>query len=330
MFIISSNSSFIECMRHSHILSFPQYSIPSNDECTNTEVKDKPYSGQKCSDNSTSHSFIRCSWDNSPHTSNGGAIHLRCASPQPSISLTVDKCTFLHCHETNGVGGGAIYAEYISTAMVENSLFYDCECVWNTTGPEGAGALLNYIYTRPFIKCCSFISCTTGDDGGGCGIWYSNSSNIYGVEFCRFIRCKGTHETSSEGGGIMIYGNTDFVSCTNCLFYACETKDQGGGIYIQYPTGTSVKPITFCFFRENQSGNGRDVCFDGFNTTPQAIIYSFSCESADGKIDGGPDNWLPRGIFPGVKNRCHTIFLSSEISSGLRTITYILLQHFMQ
>ena len=280
-------------MRHSNILRSSQNSIISNDECSNSKIEGKPFTQQKCSDNTSSHSFTHCSWNNNGLTSNGGAIHLRCDSSQPLISLTVDDCTFLHCYETGEVGGGAIYAEFIGSATVKNSFFYDCKCGWNTTGPEGAGALLDYIHSLPFIQCCSFISCTTGDDGGGCGIWYSHSVITYVVDSCRFISCKGTHQTSSQGGGIMIYGNNDFIACTNCLLYACETKYRGGGIYISYPSETTVQPITFCFFQGNKSGKGRDICFEKFSSTPQAITHSFSFEAATGRVFGGSDNWLP-------------------------------------
>ena len=294
LFFTSSNSSFCGSVRQSSILRSYYFSSISNDNCPASPVTNTNFTNKKCSYSSGGHSFTNCSWNNNGLSSSGGAIHLRCASSQPLISLTVDYCSFFHCHETGEVGGGAIYAEFIGSGTVQNSFFYDCKCGWNTTGPEGAGVLLDYIHTLPLIRCCSFISCTTADDGGGCGIWHSHSSITYAVDSCRFIKCTGTHESNSKGGGIMIYSNSDFITCRNCLFYACETNDQGGGIYITHQSGTSVQPISFSFFRDNQSGEGRDIYLYQFDDTPQPILFSFSYESENGKVSPRSDTWLPQ------------------------------------
>ena len=284
-------------MRHSNILRSSQNSIISNDECSNSKIEGKPFTQQKCSDNTSSHSFTHCSWNNNGLTSNGGAIHLRCDSSQPLISLTVDDCTFLHCYETNGVGGGGVYAENIGSAVVTNSFFSDCQCAQNTTGPEGAGVLLDFINTLPSIKCCDFVSCITGDDGGGCGIWYSHSSITYAVDSCNYIKCKGTKPADSEGAGVILHANSDFLTCTNCLFYACDAPFNGGGVSLSFPSGASLQPLTFCFFRENLSQGFRDVYLRQFPSSPPAIAYSFSCEYESGKVGGGEDDWLPQSTL---------------------------------
>ena len=154
-------------MRHSNIIT-SSYFIPSNTNCPKSSIDDKQFIKYKCDDTSTSHSFIHCSWDNNGLTSKGGAIHIAFSASHSSIILKVDGCTFLHCHETSSNGAGAVYAQHIGTTTVENSLFYDCECAHNPDYPEGAGINFNLIHTYPLIKSCSFISCVSGDDGGGC------------------------------------------------------------------------------------------------------------------------------------------------------------------
>ena len=277
-------------MRHSHILS--SHFLPSNNNCLDSPVTDQTFNSKKCSYSTGSHSFTKCSWDNAGLTSNGGAIHyvLTSQTHQSLASLTVDKCTFFHCHETHD-DGGAVHARYIGTATVSDSFFYDCEC-GTAPGQEGAGICFVYLSANPSIIRCTFISCVSADDGGGCSIWYSNSSVIYAIDSCRCIKCKGTKEMDSAGGGIVISHNSDFIACTNCLLYACEAKLEGGGIWTMRPTGETISPITFCYFRENKSKGARDIYFSQSDSTIQAIIHSFSSESSSGKVVGGSDNWL--------------------------------------
>ena len=297
-------------MRHSNLLSSSQYYATSNNECTNTEVKDKSFNQQKCSDNSTRHSFIHCSWDNNGRSSSGGAIHLRCTYSQPSITLTVDRCIFFHCHETGNIGGGRVYAEYIGTTMIRNSFFYDCQCGTGADGPDGAGALLNYIHTFPLIQCCIFLFCTSGDDGGGCGIWNSQSPVSYAVDSCTFLKCKGVHQKSTDGGGIIFNQNIDMISCTNCLFHACTTPHYGGAISAVYPSGTTIKPISFCYFHQNTAEYGNDIFLYCFPDPSQTVLHCLSTSASDRVCSvlnendiSNPDkfksdsDWLPLGTL---------------------------------
>ena len=312
LLFISSNSSFSECVRNSDMRQYHIPSVTPNDDCPSTPVTNREFKPIKCTYSSGSHSFIQCTWDNSERTSNGGAIHYRLTAntKDSSTSLTVDKCTFLHCKEADPIDGGAIYTAYIGTVSVSNSHFLDCKSGSGETGAEGGGVLCYFISVLPLIRSCTFLFCTTGDDGGGCGIWFSNSSLAYAVDSCRCIKCQGTHIDNSQGGGIMLAWNDMFITITNCLLSACETKYQGGGIWMSYPSGTSVRPLTFCFFSENKSGYGRDVQFINFPSDAEAITHSFSTEpSISGSVCVGtfnsetvvysnihPVNWLPQGI----------------------------------
>ena len=305
----SFNSIFSDCVRYSHIISSSSF-LPSHDNSQDSPVTSQTFNSKKCSFSSGSHAFTTCSWDNNGLTSKGGAIHIAFSDSRPSLTLTIDKCTFLHCHEPGTVDGGAVHARYIGAASVSDSFFYDCACGSNT-GHEGAGICFDAISQQPSIIRCTFISCTTADDGGGCGVWFSKADSVYALASCVCIECKGTHVDNSQGGGIMIAHNTDPITCTNCLLSACETKCQGGGIWINYPTGKSIKAMTFCFFHENKSPSGKDICFFEYSRNTQPILYSFSSNRASGRVDGGPDTWLPRA------NMNHKV----TASYGGRTLT---------
>ena len=262
---------------------------------------------QKCDDTSISHSFRQCFWDNRGLSSNGGAIHfILTKETQQSSSLTVSGCEFLHCKESGSVLGGAVYAEYISYATVSDSFFYDCECGWSTAGPEGAGILLNYISTQPLIQSCSFVSCRSDDDGGGCSIYFSFSSLVYVVHACSYIHCKGTHLTSSQGGGVMLYGNAESYGCTDCLF--CNSQAlYGAGLYLyllNYDERTYL--VRFCFFKNNSvwtNGYGNDVALDCYTPTNNTALFehcfSTTASKRIGYLNNTPwdatdVNWLPQ------------------------------------
>ena len=282
-------------MRPSYLRSYSPF-ISSNTNCLEPSIDYEQFVKYKCDDNSGSHSFRHCSWDNTGLTTNGGAIHyVLSEDTKQTSSISVYKCTFLHCHETS-TDGGAVYARYIGSASVSDSFFYDCEC-GSDHGQEGGGICYAYLSSNPSISRCTFISCVSADDGGGCGIWYSHSPTPYAVDSCSFIQCNGINDAESEGGGIILCLNTDFITCINCLFYGCKGPSQGGGIFLEGASDTTPVPITFCFFRENESRNGRDVFLRGLPSNIRAITHSFSFESRDGRVAGGQDNWLPQGVI---------------------------------
>ena len=274
----SYNSSVTDCVKDSYIISSSPF-ISSNPNCPDLLIENQHYTQYKCDNILTNHSFLHCSWDNSPRASNGGAIHLLCNSPQPLIYLTVDDCDFFHCKESGSVIGGAIFAKYIGVVVVENSLFYDCACGVGISVSEGAGVFLYFLTSYPFLKSCSFLSCTSADDGGGSGICTCNSFLTYAVDSCNFINCKATHPQSGQGGGISIGDNKVFVSCCNCLFCACEAKLEGGGLWIDCVHASTDKKISFCFFSDNKSGGPVDICFYMFSPVYEIVQHCFSSSS---------------------------------------------------
>ena len=275
----------------SHFAS-SSFSSHSNSACSTSPIEDQQFSNENCTYSSGSHRFIDCSWNNTGRINTGCAIYFVRTTTDSTASLSVTRCSFFHCHSSGNVGGGGICVNQIGSAHIFESVFFDCSC-GSYNSLEGGGVMLSSIYTQPFVQTCIFISCVTCDDGGGCSVYYSNSSLTYVINSCIYITCKGTYKTSSGGGGICIYANKHFITCTNCLFYACDAPNQGGGIWIDLPSGTTMKPITFCFFRENKSGKGRDIYFFNFGSSVRAIIQCFSFESTTGRVFGGQDTWLP-------------------------------------
>ena len=277
-------------MRNSYTLLSSHHSLISNVACPDSPVQNQNFFKQKYDTGSGTHSFTRCSWDNSGLTSGGGAIHIVFSESHSSISLTVDDCNFLHCKESNSVGGGAISIKYIGSADIENSVFYDCECGISSDGPESAGILLLYLYSYPLIKSCSFISCTTGDDSGGCGIYCSNSTSPYAIDSCRFIKCKGTDTSSSEGGGAAIGENFMHVGVSNSLFNENHAVF-GGAVEIWEDYLSSFQyPFKFCFFNNNTATKGNDICFA--STPAQYPFLHCLSTTASSRVYNGDDNWL--------------------------------------
>ena len=246
----------------------------SNVVCPGSPIEDQSFVAYKCDSGSGTHSFTSCSWNNNGLSSNGGASHLIYTSPHPSISLTVNQSTFLHCHETGAVDGGAIYVKDINTASVSNSFFYDCECGSNI-GHEGGGLCYAYLSSNPSIVRCTFIYCVSADDGGGCAIWHSQSQTSNAVDSIHCINFKGLSETGSEGGGIYIYGNNKYITCTNCLFAECSTKYVGGALVLSKSAATT-EPLMFCFFHNSATKYGNDIFYYYSPTLTTYILYSLS------------------------------------------------------
>ena len=283
-------------MRHSHNLLSSHHSSVSNVACPDSSVEDQNFVNNKCDGGSGTFSFKHCSWNNSGLSSHGGAIHLVYSSPQSSISLTIVDCSFLHCHETGDVGGGAISAKCIGTATVNNSLFYDCRCGMTPTWEDGAGILFYYIYTLPLIKYSSFVSCISSDDGGGCGIWYGNSSVNYAVDSCHFIKCKGTHATSSEGGAVIIFQNQMHIGLSNSLLHDNHAFYGGALDLCDSSLSDFNHPVIFSFFNRNSvpsNGFGNDVYLSG-PLPKHPLLHCFSTPSLV-RVYNGNDDWLPQG-----------------------------------
>ena len=305
-------------MRNSKVILSLFNSIVSNDDCSDTSIERQSFKKQKCSYSSGSHSFTHCTWNNNGLSSDGGAIHLLSTSPQPSVSLIIDQCTFQHCYEANPVDGGAVYVSYIGSVSISDSSFYDCKCGTGTTLAEGAGVCILYISVKPLLLRCSFISCVSPDDGGGCGIYYCDSSLLYTVDSCCFIKCIGK-DSDGQGGGVLFYRNTGNQACTNCLFSELEAY-YGGAFYSYIPNYVENSyPVKFCFFNKNSdlaSGYGTDVCFDELYPNNNTVLFQQCFSTSDSKRVGyhysiwsSTDvDWFPSGTLSYMNAQEETLF----------------------
>ena len=308
----SSNSSFNECVRKQSIRKNSYSSIPPayNTGCSANPTEDQQFTNQSCTYTSGVHSFFHSTWDNDRYEDGGCAICIIGSSDAPSGTLEVDQCSFSHCHSSGNVGSGGVAALYISSASVSSSVFVDCSCKSANT-QEGAGVLFGGISLRPLIIDCSYFTCTTWDDGGGCGIWHSHSAHAYVVEACLFIQCRGLNLTSSQGGGAVIGANSNFITCTNSLFSFCSSLYHGGGLALASQFCLPDQPLTFCFFHQNTAKYGNDIYYYYTPDPTSDILHCFSTSSPHRicyveNVDDNADpnkyeyddaNWLPKGRF---------------------------------
>ena len=238
-------------------------------------------------------------WNNEGLINQGCAISFQGPSDAPSGTLEVDKCSFFHCHSSD-VGSGGVFAHCISSASVSDSIFFDCSCSEAST-QEGGGVFMGNLSGKPLVQSCSFISCTSGDDSGGCGIWYCSSSLTYSVDFCRFITCKAAHPESGQGGGAVLAWNEQFVPLKNCLFFSCDAVSEGGGLWIDCRYATNDRKFVFCFFSQNTADSGKDVCVWRFPLNYVPLLHCFT--TSTGKTVGEYENtnehnnWLPQGTL---------------------------------
>ena len=114
-------------------------------------------------------SFTNCNFtsvSNTGHTSeNGGAICYEVANG----NLIVTSCSFSHCIAYSKEGGG-IYCNNAAYVSVSSSAFSVCAAHAHTGGSGGGGITLRQIQIHPQISLCTFISCSSEDDGGGVAV----------------------------------------------------------------------------------------------------------------------------------------------------------------
>ena len=315
----SSNSTFIECVRkpssQSNTISYQddRHTIiigADNHHFENTSaiVNDNTHKSPGHLTLTTSATFTSCVWRKC-EASNGGGIYLKAGT---AISLSVIKGEFYSCKSTPERGGG-IYIEGIGDVRIKQTLFL--ECISEATNGAGSGGIEMWTVQKPpQIEECSFLSCKSGDDAGGLGIWNTPLYQQTCVMECQFIECTINHTTSSGGGGLIIWISKAAVGCTECLFSKCYSACVGGGLASHISSSDSFKntPLfSFCFFNNNAAREscGNDCylvewipnppCVHSFSTTASSRL----CYDETGNGWNNPtvytvlDNWLPSGAL---------------------------------
>ena len=239
--------------------------------------------------------FISCNNNQNRPEGDGGAISYSVLNGH----LIVTSCYFFNCIAYQKEGG-AIDVRDADYATISSSSFVNCQTHLPHSGIIGGGGInLRSIQQIPLISLCIFISCSSGNDGGGASIWdFSSSITDPICSSCCFIG--GT--TGDAGAGVILYNNTNPSPCSNCLF-SSNDADFGGAIYIYYVTYPSNSyPIQFCFFHANSASKyGNDVAIENFllNQDNPIINYSFSTVGSNRLAyhDSGWHNttvdWLP-------------------------------------
>ena len=154
------------------------------------------------------------------------------------------------------------------------------------------------VQEHPHIADTFFISCETGNDGGGLGIWNSPLYQETCVKGCRFILCRGNNTSSSGGGGMIVWSSYAANGCSECIFVSCSSPQIGGGLCYGIASSTSLKNIplsSFCFFKDNSCSRGNDAFIEGWMPT-KPFLHCFSTTTNSPRIDpsGHDDNWHPQ------------------------------------
>ena len=168
----------------------------------NEEYKDTNYTSQISLNNTSSHTFINCTFTSSS-SAFGGAIYFN-SSSTTTYTVTITSCTFTNC--SVGLTGGAVYCSRASSCVVTGCSFVECK---STSDDHSSGGIyMSDISRCAAVKDSNFSSCTASS----CGGVYIKSSNVTGsdceggVEYgivsgCRFSDCNAT---DYHGGGICL------------------------------------------------------------------------------------------------------------------------------
>ena len=293
--LISSNSSFIECVRKhnpsSHILLSPLLSNDCNQGCSDNDFG----STNLTLDDTSHHEFTRCYWTDCS-SPDAGAITFR---DKENSHLEINKCTFTRCvsnNEDKNCSGGAINSYNVHSISVTSSSFLSC----SAPSRSGGGINLVSILYQPYIDTCTFISCFARDDCGGVEILISHAEDdLLICTDCQFINGLARGSDDPWAGGIILWDNSQPLKCSNSLFTG-NTATYGGAYGTNYNSESPNYPLRFCFFHANQGTCGKDVCLkyppDSYSTE-----YFLHCISTTGSnsVQNRTDSadlsiWLPK------------------------------------
>ena len=233
----------------------------------------------------------------------GGGIYLKAGS---TVSLSITNGEFYSCKSS--YRGGGIYVGGIGKLKVTTTLFSGC--VAEAKADYGGGGINNDAAQEvPSIECSSFISCTSGNDGGGVAIWDSPSFQKVCLTDSRFVECKGLASTGSDGGSLIVWFSNAAIGCSNTLFVDSHSDQRGGAvsqyIYSSAKHTPSIRLFYFCFFKNNSAriNPGNDVYFEDWKPT-QPFLYCFSLTQTNRVyFSGTHDDWLPLGTLSSLNLR---------------------------
>ena len=251
---------------------------------------------------SVQHTFNTCKWLSCTADSGGGIFF---QSSSSEATLTVTDSQFLSCKAIDTRGGG-IHIIGSVTLTLKSTLFHSCTAVSN--GDFGAGGVeLDSLTSHPLISQCSFVSCISGNDGGGlCFLSGTFSQDSLALEEDKFISCQSQNSDNGGGGASEIWMNTQITGISNTLFVSCSSLCVGGALAMSVNPRTYSSFINFCFFTSNTSPAGNDalIHFDNSIQWRNVFSRSFTTTTENSLVQNYPDktpltfsesnNWLPQ------------------------------------
>ena len=280
-----SNTISYQDDKHTIIIAAENHHFENNSASVNNSTHTSPGNLTL----TTSAAFTSCVWRKC-EAQNGGGIYLIAGS---DVSLTVTKGEFYSCR-ANPYRGGGIYVQGIGKVCIKESFFH--ACIADAANDAGGGGIqLFNVQEPPNFAETSFISCESGNDGGGLGIWDSPFYQETCVLECRFIACIGNNPSSSGGGGMIVWSSNAAIGCSACIFVSCYGAQIGGGICYHTVSSSSFTDTalsSFCFFKENSSPCGNDAYFEGWIPMPP-FLYCFSTTQDSHINPSGYEDWLP-------------------------------------
>ena len=290
---ISSNSSFIECMRN-YLISSSLFTPSSNNSPTTCR--------ENCSFTdshltlTSSDTFASCEWMQCKGNMGGGIY-----TNQAGSTLTVTSCHFYDC-STNTDYGGGIATEFLNNVYIYSSSFIHCHGGTNYHINSGGGAVfLNDTKQWHQIHDCNFIGCYSGADGGALHLRNCKVPHSDGIANTRFIDCKTVYDIDAvEGGAVQSWTVTVTCSFSNSLIARCHSY-QGGGFFFQVKENYATNIILFCLFHINTAtGTGNDLAVYNLSQTDSNFFQHCFSTSQSNRVDyydgiwyHTDHNWLP-------------------------------------
>ena len=248
----------------------------------------------------TNCNFISCNNNKNNPQGNGGAVSYDVANGK----LTVTSCYFYKCIAYQKEGGG-IDARNVNDVTITSSAFVNCHADSIGNHASGGGGInLRSIQRQPFIQFCSFISCTSNDDGGGVAIWYSSAENPFFCMNCRFISCLVPNDATNDlfpcAGALIPFDNSLFMKSSNLVFAYNEGESGGAYVTNKFPDAPDYL-LSFCFFNRNKGKYGNDICL---STVTEPVCFHCFSTSDETRIYKGNDHWLPQDQLLFFVNVC--------------------------
>ena len=293
----SSNSSFSECVRHSHH-RFNHFILENSDNppCSSETIYGRctyRTTGPSLSGSGpflfTDTDFILCKHNG--ENVYGGAID--CTEGD----LTITRCSFLQCSCSNR--GGAVSFRSDGKCNQEDNLYLKC------SADVASGAFDSYEWGKSpnnYQNSCTFI-------GNSANLYYGHICIEYSADICvdsnMYIRGSSHGEHDACAGSVAQFTSSHLVTYSNCIFSKGSANSYGGGIGTYEPYESNASPyFYFSYFSNNVcSDQNRGADFDANGTTgnyfsEDKIIHCFSSSRGlrihiGGQDTSDVDNWLP-------------------------------------